>query len=221
MGNQKFKCIATDPPWMETGGGKSTRGCQAHYDPIPTSEIIKVMKGWLWGDLIDRNERVDRNGAHLWLWATDTFLMNGDAFRVMAAMGFRPVASWQWVKLGEVSVTNTIVCSKPSDLEITNIIPHDIVKGALQLGLGQYSRKCHEHLLLGTLGGAMVPPSDRRPPSVLFAPRPCIPGTKKPKHSAKPQKAYEIMEQVSPGPRLECFARPPVRNGWTALGNEV
>jgi N6-adenosine-specific RNA methylase IME4 len=42
----------------------------------------------------------------------------------------------------------------------------------------------------------------------------------KPKHSAKPNEFYEMVEAVSPGPRLEMFARAP-REGWDVWGNEV
>jgi N6-adenosine-specific RNA methylase IME4 len=42
----------------------------------------------------------------------------------------------------------------------------------------------------------------------------------KPMHSAKPPEFYEMVEAVSPGPRLELFARRP-REGWDVWGNEV
>jgi N6-adenosine-specific RNA methylase IME4 len=42
----------------------------------------------------------------------------------------------------------------------------------------------------------------------------------KPRHSAKPQEFYEMVEAVSPTPRLEMFARAP-RDGWDVWGNEV
>lgn len=42
----------------------------------------------------------------------------------------------------------------------------------------------------------------------------------KPKHSAKPNEFYEMVEGISPGPRLEMFARAP-REGWHVWGNEV
>lgn len=41
----------------------------------------------------------------------------------------------------------------------------------------------------------------------------------KPRHSAKPEAFMEMVEQVSPGPYLEIFARSN-RPGWTAWGNE-
>ena len=42
----------------------------------------------------------------------------------------------------------------------------------------------------------------------------------KPKHSAKPPEFYAMVDQVSPGPYLEMFARDR-RFGWDAWGNEV
>ena len=42
----------------------------------------------------------------------------------------------------------------------------------------------------------------------------------KPKHSAKPPEFFKMVESVSPGPRLELFARAK-REGWAVWGNEV
>lgn len=42
----------------------------------------------------------------------------------------------------------------------------------------------------------------------------------KPKHSAKPEEFMGMVEQVSPGPYLELFARQK-RLGWHSWGNEV
>lgn len=41
-----------------------------------------------------------------------------------------------------------------------------------------------------------------------------------PRHSQKPDAFYEYIESVSPGPRLELFARDR-REGWHVWGNEV
>ncbi len=39
-------------------------------------------------------------------------------------------------------------------------------------------------------------------------------------HSVKPSEFYALVEQASPGPRLEMFAREP-RPGWSVWGDEV
>jgi N6-adenosine-specific RNA methylase IME4 len=42
----------------------------------------------------------------------------------------------------------------------------------------------------------------------------------KPKHSGKPPAFFDMVETVSPGPRLEMFARE-LRIGWSSWGEEV
>jgi N6-adenosine-specific RNA methylase IME4 len=42
----------------------------------------------------------------------------------------------------------------------------------------------------------------------------------KPRHSAKPREFFAMVEEVSPGPYLEMFARDK-REGWHAWGNEI
>jgi N6-adenosine-specific RNA methylase IME4 len=45
-------------------------------------------------------------------------------------------------------------------------------------------------------------------------------GWKRGRHSVKPSDFQDLIETVTPGPRLELFARR-VRPGWTVWGNEV
>lgn len=42
----------------------------------------------------------------------------------------------------------------------------------------------------------------------------------KPQHSAKPEAFQTMVEQISPGPYLELFARRK-RHGWASWGNEI
>ena len=44
--------------------------------------------------------------------------------------------------------------------------------------------------------------------------------SRKREHSRKPDQLYEIIEQCSPGKRLELFARRK-RPGWDVWGNEI
>ena len=83
-------------------------------------------------------------------------------------------------------------------------------QGNLAFGQGQYSRGAHELVLLGVRG--RCPPLVRDLRSVFDAPVE--------EHSKKPDVFYEQTERVSPGPRLEMFARRP-RAGWDVWGNEV
>jgi N6-adenosine-specific RNA methylase IME4 len=79
------------------------------------------------------------------------------------------------------------------------------------MGLGQYFRGQHELLLFGVRGRL---PSQAKPKNVRS-----IIEEEKTVHSRKPQKAYEVIERVSPGPRLELFARAK-RDGWTVWGDD-
>lgn len=79
------------------------------------------------------------------------------------------------------------------------------------MGLGFYFRGDTEHVIFATRGGLGIPPSMRV--SNHFA-------AKKGRHSVKPDRFYEIVEKVSPGPYLELFARRR-RYGWDVWGNEA
>lgn len=80
-----------------------------------------------------------------------------------------------------------------------------------QMGIGNYWRVSHELLILGVRGGVTFPPSAGLK-SWVEAPRG--------KHSAKPDQIRMMIEKVSPGPRLEMFAREN-NPGWFAWGNEI
>lgn len=78
-------------------------------------------------------------------------------------------------------------------------------------GMGFYFRGDTEHVLFGIRGKAPIDPAIRVS-NHFAAPRTV--------HSAKPDRFYEIVERVSPGPYLEMFARRR-RYGWDVWGNEA
>lgn len=78
-------------------------------------------------------------------------------------------------------------------------------------GMGYYFRGDTEHALFAVRGDAPIAPDIRV--SNHFA-------AAKGRHSEKPDRFYEIVERVSPGPWLEVFARRR-RVGWGAWGNEA
>ncbi|MBC7219066.1 MAG: hypothetical protein H5T49_02885 [Hadesarchaea archaeon] len=82
-----------------------------------------------------------------------------------------------------------------------------------KVGMGYYARSRHELVLIGTKGEMGPPEPDRRPDSVITAPRK--------EHSSKPEEIYVIIERMYPGARyLELFARRS-RPGWKSWGVEV
>jgi N6-adenosine-specific RNA methylase IME4 len=78
-------------------------------------------------------------------------------------------------------------------------------------GMGWYFRGDTEHVLFGVRGSAPIRPEVRE--SNHFA-------AHRQEHSRKPDRFYELVERVSPGPYLELFARRR-RYGWDVWGNEA
>ena len=79
-----------------------------------------------------------------------------------------------------------------------------------QIGMGNYWRVSHEFLLLGIRGSATF--TDKGQRSWGEFPRR--------QHSSKPEEIRHLVECVSPGPRIELFARRKAP-GWYAWGNEI
>lgn len=79
-----------------------------------------------------------------------------------------------------------------------------------QLGNGNYWRLSHEFLLLGVRGNLTF--EDRTQQSWVYAERT--------QHSAKPAIFRRLLERISPGPRLELFART-LSEGWTTWGYQL
>lgn len=79
-----------------------------------------------------------------------------------------------------------------------------------QPGVGYYLRNNTEHCILASRGQPLVP--ENKPTSTWFVwPRA--------EHSRKPDAFYDLVEQVSPGPYVELFARR-ARFGWDYHGDE-
>jgi N6-adenosine-specific RNA methylase IME4 len=82
--------------------------------------------------------------------------------------------------------------------------------GRRWFGMGHHVRNEHETCLICTRGQPRTRSHSIR--STFEAPFV--------RHSEKPEKFYQIVEQLREGPYVEIFARRP-RAGWTCLGNEV
>ncbi len=81
------------------------------------------------------------------------------------------------------------------------------------IGMGYYFRQQHELLLVATKGKMPPPEPANRVPSVY--------SEKRGKHSAKPEKFYEIIEKMYPElSKIELFGRSR-REGWDIWGNQL
>lgn len=79
-----------------------------------------------------------------------------------------------------------------------------------RIGMGHYYRNTTEHVIFAVRG--KLPTLRKDQPTHFEAPVG--------RHSEKPQRLYEIIESMSPGPWLELFARRQ-REGWVAWGDEL
>lgn len=82
--------------------------------------------------------------------------------------------------------------------------------GKPRIGMGRTLRMAHEVCVVGKRGRPQV--GWKGFPSVLMAPRD--------EHSAKPQEMYSLLEQFSPGPYIELFARVR-REPWIQFGDQL
>lgn len=84
--------------------------------------------------------------------------------------------------------------------------------GTPSMKMGYYFREATEHVLFGVRGRLRLQ-SDVALPTAYLWPR-------TPRHSEKPDAFYDLVEQASPGPYLDVFARR-LRLGWDAIGDEI
>lgn len=96
----------------------------------------------------------------------------------------------------------------------TNIVWYKVRKdgGPDGRGVGFYFRNVTELLLFGVRGAMRTLRPGRRQVNIIQ--------TRKEEHSRKPRESYHLIEQCSPGPFLELFARERVE-GWRQWGDQV
>ncbi len=97
---------------------------------------------------------------------------------------------------------------------VSNIVWYKVRKdgGPDGRGVGFYFRNVTEMILFGVKGSMRTLPPGRTQTNIIVS--------RKREHSRKPDEQYRIIEQCSPGPHLEMFARRP-RPGWVQWGNET
>lgn len=195
--------LVADPPWpfkdRLPGPG---RGAAKHYDCMDL-EDIKAMRRPLLGGLFCQSCGLElRPGEHGCVGSGEVHISSPltqsahlylwapnafvhDAWEVAEAWGFQPKTILTWVKT--------------KNLDAPYQMPDDI-----RIGMGRSFRNCTEHVIVAMRGKLDFLRKDV--PSVFFAPRQA--------HSQKPDIFYDIVESMSPGPRLELFAGRE-RPGWT------
>lgn len=156
-----YQTLIADPPWRYRAPLKMKDGVRrassAHYRTMdlegvqrflgttPVSTIHRVLRreapaGMLADAIADT--------AHLWLWVTNPFLIDGSASAIAESWGFAPKALCTWVK-GRIEAERLV----------------------LRVGMGSYLRGCTEHLLFCTRGQGTSLVQSGSVPNVFIAPR--------------------------------------------------
>lgn len=96
----------------------------------------------------------------------------------------------------------------------TNLVWYKVRKdgGPDRRGVGFYFRNVTELVLFGTRGRLRTFAPGRRQENIMVR--------QKRDHSRKPDELYTIIEQCSPGPFVELFARQ-ARPGWVSWGHDI
>ena len=194
-----FKTIVADPPWDYTG--KLSGGGTSGFSPVHPSRggnrgaanHYRVLPANVLETLPVR-EVVDEQ-AHLYLWTTSAFVV--EAHHLAEAWGFSPKAVIPWIKTKKDS--GDAILQAGGDLY-----------AGVRMGMGLYVRHCSEFLLFCVRGKAPTLRNDAL--GVIFA--------SQGRHSEKPAQAYELIDTLSLGPRLELFGRQP-REGYVVWGDQA
>lgn len=114
-----------------------------------------------------------------------------------------------WVPAGQLAAGLEVVKAWGFEFKTTAVWDKELP------GTGSYFQTQHELLFIATRGKPLVPPETVRCSSVIREKR----GSE---HSKKPVSAYVMLERMYEGlPKIELFARGPVREGWEGWGNQA
>lgn len=202
-----YGTIVADPPWHYDDQAGRMR---LDYLTMTDAQIVALP--------VDTLAPASRDG-HLYLWTTDAHLPV--ALDAMERWGYAFKRSIVWVKTTQPTEEMRRIAREAAAIDDVREMRRALtwlakVVGQLRIVGGHYVRGAHELCLFGTRGLTGLV---RDVPSVILAPHPKD-GRGRIIHSAKPDELHAIAERLSPGPRIELFARR-ARAGWTAWGNQA
>ncbi len=213
-----FGTVLADPAWefsdKKSGMIKTGKGASSHYQCLPLSKILTFLDDTRLPNTDLPISECIANNAHLWLWVPNAFVIEGVGAQVARAWGFEPKTLVTWAK-GRLTI-DYLPDSEP---------PLPFAKIIHQIGQGSWIRNSTEQLIFCVSGKA--PPAVRNLPSMHLSPdetETVLPDEyllePRTQHSRKPDTIHRWAERLSPGPRLELFARRE-QPGWVTLGHEV
>lgn len=200
------KVLVADPPWRHKDQlpGKG-RGASKHYATMSLEEIVRYPLPDMAPDSV------------LMLWRVAS--MQREALSVLTGWGFQLKSEIVWDKrrkckpcrgVGVVPVSRVHVKGEARVMRVC-----DACNGRGDkpwFGMGWQVRGAHETCLIATRGKNI-----RRNASIRSVFQARVPDNR---HSAKPEKFFDLVEELYPGPYHELFARRQ-RDGWTCEGLEA
>lgn len=193
---QRYRTIVADPPWDHSDGTgvRFGRGDHRHANWVDGEDKAKTALPYGHMALQDIAalpvSTWAEDDAHLYLWTTQRYLRA--SFDIADAWGFRVSATLVW-------------CKNPAGFQMGGPwgssveFVHFCRRGKLQ-AIGSVDRQWFNW------------PRRLAPPTKRGKSRQAM-------HSAKPEPFLDLVEQVSPGPYLEMFARRG-RLGWDYWGDQ-
>jgi N6-adenosine-specific RNA methylase IME4 len=194
----RFATIVADPPWDYSG--KLSGGGTSGYSPVHPSRggsrgaanHYRTLDIWQLKMLPVPSITAEQ--SHLYLWTTGAFM--AEAFELAGEWGFRPKGVIPWVKTKR-GAAEAVAASG------------DLAAG-VRMGMGLYIRWCTEFVVFAVRG--KLPTARNDALGIVFAERG--------RHSEKPEALYDLVRALSPGPRIDLFARRE-REGFVAWGDEL
>jgi len=193
-----FTAVVADPPWDYSG--KLSGGGTSGYSPVHHSRggSRGARNHYTTLEVAELKRLPVRDivadAAHLYLWTTGAFI--AEAHELAVYWGFQPKGVIPWVKTRRDPVAAVARTGNLQD--------------AVRMGMGVYVRWCAEFVVFGVRG--KLPTLRNNALGIVFAERR--------QHSEKPEELYELVRSLSPGPRIDIFARRE-RPGFVAWGDEV
>lgn len=215
-----YRAVYVDSPWSHNNYGMAKHGAaKANYDEQGLDWLCDLPVG----------ELAHPEWSVCLSWCTGPKAAEDHHSAVLRAWGFRSVTkAFCWVKcqwkcrscghgwdehLPDLTYKNPRgACVRCESCSAFNPKPY--------FGTGNYTGGGTEDCWLGVRGsGASKNRLQRDVRHIVVAPLPRYPGTKRPKHSAKPIEVVRRIEQLWHGPYVELFARSR-RPGWDTWGSD-
>jgi N6-adenosine-specific RNA methylase IME4 len=210
------RCIEADFPWNyknvgmrgNQGGTRPDQNLNPGYPVMDLAEIVAC------GAEI---RRIAFEKCHLWLWTVEPFLTATE--QMMALWGFPVKRRFNWIKTTDGLNTKMRGLRDFSQQRLDEALE---VMQAIGLpgkpypraGGRYYGKTDCEYLLMGTNNKSYYLANGKHEAQTFFAPVPSG------KHSAKPGKAYSIIQRNSHKPRISLFQRTS-RSGFECWGNQL